>query len=488
MRRTVNGLGVAILAHNYARTMRSAPHESIQRRWFSQGPGASAPLEVPNTKSDDLSSATSAPPMPPNYVPVEHRDASDESLTFLRKPSAATLKKPFIPEGCIEAPHLPDRPKKEPRYIDEHAARLKTTSVGAGRPLVDPNSAASFTYEEAGERSQTFHRASTPAEELGKAGGRSAKRASDSFGASTTPDASKAPPQTPEEELGRRMAASIPRTRMDDLRADIQKLDYYQGTPEYMKHLDAFRAKYGDGQKLSIEEGEEESDRRPYSADEISRGLKGEPLDLHRSSHRLQSILTAGPHGYHPDRMMQQYGFASMEAGYAFSPAKIIGQLDAAAPSGSLDANKPDYNLASQELKDQVSSNANEDKSLAFRYLGVNTIQRRQIRMCLSDIDTSDYNSTLHVMMTYPYTDWLFSFYLVGLGFVLYSLQKKYQAYDFYDEYLGLDLRQVRKLEKPLLVLATIVMLFALWQPVTLASIATTRIYRIILGRPIGPP
>jgi hypothetical protein len=38
------------------------------------------------------------------------------------------------------------------------------------------------------------------------------------------------------------------------------------------------------------------------------------------------------------------------------------------------------------------------------------------------------------------------------------------------------------------LVLATIVMLFALWQPVTLASIATTRIYRIILGRPIGPP
>ncbi|CUG90324.1 Hypothetical protein, putative [Bodo saltans] len=480
MRRTANGFSVAILAHNYARIVLSSQH-ATQSRWFSQGPSSTAPLEVPSSKADDADAATSGPPMPPNYVPVELRDASDESLMFLRnKPSAAMPKRPILPEGCIEAPHLPDRPKKEPRYIDEHAARLKTTSVGAGRPLVQP-SATSFTYEDTrkqgepnvveGQAPQTFHRTSTPSQEAklesaGRSGGSTSSRT-----AATASGEGKADAQTPDEELGRKMAAAIPRTRLDDLRADIQKLDYYQGTPEYMKELDAFRAKYGDGQQLSIEDGDE-ANRRPYTAEEVARGLKGEPLDLNRSSHRLQSILTQGPHGYHPDRLMQQYGFASMDAGYAFSPAKIIGQLDAAAPSGSLDANKPDYNLASQELKDQIAFNAHEDKTLAFRYLGINTIQRRQIRMCLSDLETRDYNSTL------------LQYYCMGMWLTNKSkmnhCEPKHNIRDvfFIARMLKMLLMEPeldsvhRKLEKPLLVVATLVMLFFLWQPVTLASIA----------------
>jgi hypothetical protein len=194
-------------------------------------------------------------------------------------------------------------------------------------------------------------------------------------------------------------------------------------------------------------------------------------------------MLTSGPHAFHPMLVMQQQGILR-EHGYAFSPMKELGKF-----GGDPTLAKPDFSLASDSLKNQVSGDAHEDKSIAFRYFGVNSLQRRQIKMCLSDIDRHDYNITFHVLASYPYTDWLHAFYVLSFGLFLYDMQKRYRMYDFYDEYLGLDLRQVRSLEKPVLLAVTFIVMFTvLMQPMMLITIASTRIYRILMGRPIGPP
>lgn len=430
------------------------------------------------TNADATFADEVAPPAPPNYVPVEQRDSGDESLVFARKPSAAKpIRTAPLPEGCIEAPYLPDRPPKIVHYIDEHAERLKSTSVGAGRPLVSGNGQrvlevvkedpkeASFRparsarrhreqQPDSGTQENTFHSGESSADSEDAAGSSSARASEPGAAADSTATA----------------APRKPKSKFQQLRQDIEKLEYFQGSPKYQKLLEEFREKY-----TAEELAAATQEVRTYTDVEKAAGLEGEPLDLNRLSAVSHAKVTDGPGQYHPINLMQQAGVGLYD-GYAFSPSLELGKLNL------------DTSLASDSLKHQVSGGAHKDTSLLFKYFGVTDIQRRQIRLCLSDIDKRDTGVSIHVMMSYPYSDWLFYFYLTVGWLCLYYGQKKVKAYEFYDEYLGLDLRQVSRLQKPLLAfISAVILMTFLLQPIVLSTIATTRIYRILLKRPIGP-
>eukprot|EP00331_Platyophrya_macrostoma_P022472 CAMPEP_0176451698 /NCGR_PEP_ID=MMETSP0127-20121128/28022_1 /TAXON_ID=938130 /ORGANISM="Platyophrya macrostoma, Strain WH" /LENGTH=465 /DNA_ID=CAMNT_0017839865 /DNA_START=31 /DNA_END=1428 /DNA_ORIENTATION=+ len=411
--------------------------------------------------------------------------ASDESLLFLRKPQTA---KPLVravplPEGCIEAPTIPDRPKREPVFVDEHARRLHSTSVGAGRPLVSETGRQFFAEGESDTSKK--HQEFTPE--------RSARRRTPlahdveaGFTTFSSKGATESDPPTRNSEEGtssgnagedglpaRSSEPTFKKSKFEQIREAIQKLEYYEGTPQYSEMLREFREKYS---AADIEGAASETeDKREYNENEVAAGLKGEPLDIRRASAKLQSRLVAGPHQFHPLSVLQQQG-VGLHEGYAFNPSVELGNF------------KLDPSLASQSLKDQVAGGSLKDTSIAFRYFGVTDVQRRQMRRCLSDIDTRDMNTCMHVMLTYPHTDSLFFIYCALTIVFLFQMQKRFRMYDFYDEYLGLDLRQVRRLEKPLLLVISVAMVMTLLlQPLILSSIATTRIYRILMRRPVGP-
>eukprot|EP00796_Vickermania_ingenoplastis_P000840 gene840-477_t len=318
-------------------------------------------------------------------------------------------------------------------------------------------------------------------------------------------------------------------TRTQEMELEMQKLEFYFGTPQYPDLVAAFKKKFE--AELS-EEGEKDGDgataenERQYTPEEVMAGLSSQPIDYHRSSKKLQMQLNQGPRAYDLITNLQRQGLMRFQ-GYAFPPSTVLGELKGVQPpppgadptriggeaevtqhweavDRKLRGSGPRaivrrawYSLLGREdpRHQHLAPSPGEagqvrlDNSLAFRLTGLDVMQRRQMRFMLTDFDYADRQTAFHVMMTYPYTDWIHAFYMVAVGFTLYYLQIHYNAYDFYDEFLGLDLRQAPSAKKPFLVmLTTTVMVFFLFQPLLVASIATTRAYRIIRRRPIGPP
>lgn len=332
------------------------------------------------------------------------------------------------------------------------------------------------------------------------------------------------------EGVDRRARRPPPLTVSQEMELEARKLEYFFGTPEYPKMLAAFRIKYE--KELSGEEGGGEGgnrhttrDKREYSAEEAEQGLQSQPIDFHRGSKKLQMQLNEGPRAFDPITVLQKQGMMRFQ-GYAFPPSTELGKLKmgrAGAAEGEQQSVEAMWEKMDQEVRQggggghspsavvrrafyrlvgkddpreqhlvRAPSDAatpREDTSLIFRVTGLDVIQRRQMRYMLTDFDYGDRQTAFHVMMTYPYTDWIHAFYMVSVGIMLYYLQIHFNAYDFYDEYLGLDLRQAPSAKKPFIAgITTLVMVFMLFQPLLVASIATTRAYRIIMRRPIGPP
>lgn len=343
----------------------------------------------------------------------------------------------------------------------------------------------------------------------------------------------------------RRPRISLTRTQEMELAA--QKLEYYFGTPQYPNMLAAFLQEYAEelrgeeeeemeaGSKGSSRKGEEEGSRKMgesvYSEKEVEQGLEAQPIDYLRSSKKLQLQLHEGPRAYDPITVLQRQGWMRFQ-GYAFPPSTELGKLKldggkgrrGGGGSGDGEDNLPVHweDVDRQvRYRDSLGGGAsgivrraffqllgkedpNEkylmpppseaavprtDKSLIYRVTGLDIVQRRQVRYMLTDFDYSDRQTAFHVMMTYPHTDWIHVFYMVSVGVGLYWLQIHFNAYEWYDEYLGLDLRQAPSAKKPFIAaVTTMVMVYLLFQPLLVASIATTRLYRIIRRRPIGPP
>lgn len=309
-----------------------------------------------------------------------------------------------------------------------------------------------------------------------------------------------------------------------EMERDIAKLEYYHGTAQYADMHKRFRAKYGG----RLAQGKQTSTHNEYSQEEQGQGLVNEPIDYHRSSRDLKLMLQSGPFGYSPFSVLQQHGMTTYR-GTTFSAATRLGRLR------GVDAVKTDMNDMGQgsTLTSSPSSSSSmstmsplsrpkqhglvpflrrrmnawlgrtdpadrflsaqsslkQDTHLMYRVFGIDAMQRRQLRFMLTDFDCADRHIAFHVMMSYPHTDWLHAFYMILVGCLLYQCQIGCHAYELYDEYLGLDLRQVPSMKKPVIACVTFFfMVYFMFQPLLVASIASTRAYRIVMRRPIGPP
>lgn len=530
---------------DYHSTATDSSPKVSQKRHFEQ-PGKGEPF------SGDLPPIidTPAPPRPAFYVPPEKRDPADESLAFLKPGSplqhlAHHETDAPIPDELDRAPSLAARVKPSPTYMDADAARVRSTSVHAGQPLLSRRSVvdtSSYYYsapqdKPAQELPISEDSAGTPHRRrlhtlqgnapldaanselagpeytnavLGSGGRVSTSKEQSIFTASHEFAAVDKSVEEMEDERQR----AAPKPAVKQLESDIKKLEYYYGTPQYEKLLAEFRRKYGDdvdGKSGSSGDADAEGGQadktaagRAYTATEIDRGLESQPIDYLRGSPKLQAQLISGPRAYDPVTIMQQQGVMRFQ-GYAFPPTVELGKLkgDKGELKALHDAHKTHPLVARlrkgfnaitgrQDARDDyvaMEDKSKEDTHLMYRTLGLDAVQRRQMRYMLTDFDHADRHTAFHVMMSYPYTDWIHVFYMVLVGWCLYQLQVRYGAYEFYDEYLGLDLRQVPRLQKPVLAgITVVVMVFILFQPLLVASIASTRAYRIVMRRPIGPP
>ncbi|CCW59618.1 unnamed protein product [Phytomonas sp. EM1] len=391
--------------------------------------------------------------------------------------------------------------------MDADAARVKSTSVNAGRPILQatPSVGMGDYYASSMDRvreptafgslpaPQGSSDGGTPhPEEARRLSGEAQERRDTIF--SPQHDFVSLSDASGISSPGSSTVSELPFEKQLEL--DVKRLEYYQGTSKFPELLKEFREKY---QRYDPNQSEAKS----RSAEDGSGHETKEPVDYQHLSAKLKAQLSAGPHAYHPISLMEHHGLVRFQ-GYAFPPSVELGNLkdghDIARLQGSyrkkgaLALLRRSFNalVGRPDRSDEylaTDGNAKEDTHIIYRTLGLDAVQRRQMRFMLSDFDHSDRNTSFHVMMSYPYADWLHVFFMVFVGCCLYQLQVRLDAYDFYDEYLGLDLRQVPSLKKPFLVVVTaVVMVFFLFQPLLVASIATNRTYRIAMRRPIGPP
>nr|CCC89866.1 conserved hypothetical protein [Trypanosoma congolense IL3000] len=464
------------------------------------------------SRADGGGASDVLPPKPASYIPPEERPPDDASLRFLRKGIRKGQTPPGVHQdvvyevnlgqGQMLAPELPSLPDPPRNYMNERAAALSSSSVHAGESLlptgagigatrlaVVANSApesksfravSSFPFSQPSRRDASIFEFRDPFDEGPRGSGpMKYERASEVAGKTGTTSGDNS------------AGDEIP--FLQRMHLDLRRLEYYQGTAQYPDMLKEFRSKYFPEGKMEDGGDSGSTPSRPlYTAEELERGLEAQPIDFLRASDKLKMELTSGPRAYDPVVIMQQFGVMRFK-GYAFPPTLELGKLRDR-EGNVLDPGKSAEGLLSN-MSQGVSATTTlhlreyKDKPVLSRVLGLDDLQRRQVKAVLSDFDYSDHHTTYHVMMSYPYTDWLHVFYMVSIGLMLYELQICYDAYDFYDEYLGLDLRQVPELKKPFLVVVTVsVMVMVMFHPLLLASIATTRLYRIAMKRPIGPP
>ncbi|ORC90165.1 uncharacterized protein TM35_000092150 [Trypanosoma theileri] len=483
-------------------------------------PGTSSTSSTVRSRAAVGSGSGVPPPRPPSYTPPEERPAGDASLQFRRSPSSSSSSLPSsssssssvfnsseaagvrLGPGQAFAPELPRRPVPSKRYVDEAAANLETTSVFAGHSLL-PDEDEAMTSNLATLRNST--QKIKKGDDSKEAPFIQARRRSSIFDSEDQVNSIEEDRKVEKESIP--SVATLSGEKGNDatdekskreneptlqqMERDLRRLEYYQGSPQYPQLLQEFRDKYGVNNNEDVSKSDKFGDRL-YTQEELSRGLEAQPIDYLRTTKKLKVELSSGPRAYDPVVVMQQHGVMQFQ-GYAFPPTIELGKLRDS--DGNVVDTIEDKKLLKEHIRQNMSSDlkkrldGGKDNHIVHRVLGLDAIQRRQVRAMLSDFDYADRHTAFHVMMSYPYTDWLHVFYMVMVGLALYNFQVRYGAYEFYDEYLGLDLRQVPTLKKPFLaVMTTLVMVVFLFKPLLIASIATTRFYRIALRRPIGPP
>nr|CCC47258.1 conserved hypothetical protein, fragment [Trypanosoma vivax Y486] len=439
----------------------------------------------------DTFSLPMPPPRPASYVPPEERPSDDASLQFLKRDlqrkeevhdtghgDRLSGQVPLDP-GQMRAPEFPGRPPRVPVYASEDAARLSSTSVHAGLHLIGGEFEAATTL--------------TTLNDSGTGSGRVPFKTPGSLMDQRVNQGLSSGSRQPEDrgELAEECNGSsdtgtkegVPFLRQ--MQIDIRQLEYHQGTPQFPELLRDFRSKYGSGDPLES--------TCMYTREDIDRGLETQPIDYLRASNKLKVELTSGPRAYDPITVMQQYGVMRGFRGMPSLPTTEVGKLR---DSKGRVLECPEQlkhlkNLSGWSTSGAIEARIGPDRDINVfhRVLGLNALQLQKAKAMLSDFDYGDRHTAYHVMMSYPYTDWLHAFYMVLIGVLIYELQVRCDAYEFYDEYLGLDLRQVPQLKKPVLVAVSVVLMVAvLFHPLIVVSVATTRFYRIALNRPVGPP
>ncbi|CCW67401.1 unnamed protein product [Phytomonas sp. Hart1] len=386
---------------------------------------------------------------------------------------------PTLGPGQQYAPQHREQPRPTARYVDSDAARVQSTSVHAGRPIMQETSSVGMGVYY-GLRSESLRKPvprssldpPQPAsidealhlDEERRLSGESRERLESIF-------LPKHDALSPSNASGVSPQGSSTTDKLSfekQLKLDVKQLEYYHGTAKYPELLNKFRDKY-----QNYNSNQFQGKSMPTKAND-SRETK-EPVDYQHLSEKLKAQLYTGPHSYHPISLMEQHGVFRFQ-GYAFPPSLELGNLKSELDLTKLHASyqskgvlallRRSFNalVGLPDTRDAYLATydrAKEDKHIIYRTLGLDAVQRRQMRFMLSDFDHADRHTSFHVMMTYPYADWLHVFFMVFVGWCLYKLQLHLNAYDFYDEYLGLDLRQVPSLKKPFLVImTTVVMVF----------------------------
>ena len=425
------------------------------------------------------------PPIPEGYVPIDSR--TDDSISFVRDAEGKRYITGIQPDTVL---HIRQPVPKV--FANVNAERLKSTSVMGGQGLVSGTGyafhATTIPQDEAGrgglggadpaalrqlestlaarDKTQEVH---LPPMFEGDHDMRHAAESELGIGSSSA-EASKIETekwyQHDARAHGKAFAApKTPKELVEEIEAEMKKISYFEGTPKHAQMVADFKKKYMDQKK--------QMDAAYYSSDEIAVGRVGEPVDFDRLSPALQ-------HEINTNNILPWVAKGAgigKDMGYHFSPLKEIGKIK----MGSID-----LSVASPDTVKMLQ--AGEDRSLAFRLLGLDAVQRHQIRFMFSDLPKGDNISAFHVLRSYPYAKYLYNFLFIVVMILLYKGQKRFNVMAVYDEYCGLDFIQAPKLENPLysfmsFMYAALLAPFIIW-----GVIGTNRMYRIWRRRPIGPP
>lgn len=517
-------------------------------RWSAEGTQMLSKASTSDTAAIHPSSVVSPTSVRPSSLPEnpkvicrgEYDDLEDDLRTALAEADAESQDSEE--SGCsLDAPSISDNARGGSRGEDGQDGHISAPFSFSSPAAASASGRSSFSHQPFSRVGKESPSGEADEEETFSSSS-SSSASYDEVGGGSTRDAPKREDER-EKDGKRDRRRHIRLTRTQEMEMAAEKLEYYFGTPQYPQMVEEFRQKFAAelemdegamgerGTNPSLEndgqegEGSVRSGERVYSETEIRQGLANQPLDYLRSSKRLQMRLHEGPHAYDPITVLQRQGWMRFQ-GYAFPPSTELGKLKLDGKKGSSDGAREGglssrwedidryvrYGddagatgivrraflrlLGKDDPREQYmvpspseAAIPRKDNSLVFRVTGLDIVQRRQVRYMLTDFDYADRSTAFHVMMTYPYTDWIHAFYMVSAGVGLYWLQLHFNALDFYDEYLGLDLRQTPSAKKPFLAaFTTFVMVYFLFQPLLIASIATTRLYRIIRRRPIGPP
>ena len=517
------------------------------RRWSGPFHGLLA-THASRRKAQKAPADGFAPEMAPPSIPgdPEPKETFNVASTLAQRrcAEAAQTRAPssFVADSVAE-PGAPN----SPRYFDEHAYRLRTTSVGGGRPLTHPNEVAedaalcraevvgrqiidesSEQKNQREEREAHRHTRSwgklTPAEQLARE-----MRLSEKPSRSSTPavaDETQRPGRSVFEDanatilgmaeierestlpLSALSKSSTFRQRLNDtfvaqqennpfatanlnmkkptgghdavldqMMADIDKLDYFRDTPFHDSLVQEFNTKYAK-ELEDLQKKHPPPDESQYSNTEKALGLQGEPISVDHLSPQARMVMASGAQGYHPLNIAEFN--RKLSRGYAFPPSMTAGK----------------FNGLSEAVAKELSEKILEDraKGLVDRHplnllLGFNAVHRAQLKVCLSDIDARDSIMIAHTILSYPYAIYLFYIYC-GMWFTaVYFIQKKYRAIAFYDEYLGLDISRCPQIEPYIYVAIMWFLTLSMAQyPLKWLTLVTQRAYRIRMGRSIGPP
>lgn len=211
-----------------------------------------------------------------------------------------------------------------------------------------------------------------------------------------------------------------------------------------------------------------------YTSRELAMGLESEPIDFARLSPKLQYGVELA--NAMPWVVKGAPGTQGIDKGYHFSPMQEIGKLK----MGTID-----LSAVSKDTTRMLNPEA--DKSL-LRFLGLDPVQRHQVRHVFSDLDKGDSLAALHVIRTYPYGRHLLYLLFFGTVYAIYIFHWRWDVMYFYDEYLGIDFLQVPYLKSHLYRVMSLIFALTLCGWLTFLAIGMTRSYRIWRRRPIGPP
>ena len=269
------------------------------------------------------------------------------------------------------------------------------------------------------------------------------------------------------------------------LQRDLRELSFWKDANGYEERLAAFQAKYP---THDPETGAPLTRKGLYSEAEIAAGLEGQPLDLRRASPALQAQFASNPvANFHPsilanDLLSQKTNKPGGGLTYESPQAKELRDLEA-----EMARHMALRQRASVE-GDLAPRTEPEQRGIVERVTGLDPVQQKQVRLCMSDFDLKDGMATLHVMHTYPHVDGLTCIIAISIGATLLYLQDRMHLIDYYEEVIGLDTRTFPRAKRYVYMAATCVTLAVLMHPITVGSIFATRVYRIAMRRPIGPP